>query len=236
VTKKVNLFRDKEYEDLDWLNKAVESFVCPLNDKMAQFPDVYEFNYNDILVLHKDTIYDINSSDMIRYIAAQCSIDINYEEINMLLPYFEVTMGGRGPAELDFEAGTLSHTIPFFKKKPQLEDEDILLLMAQQAYAQIRRINYNANIGRLNEIMDLIGCTTDRKSRSVSYKIQAISSCFRDIITTDKWRLRNVDLAVSAAAWMVSYANDGNLSALSSFTRLKCMTHNNAPIYSMEKL
>lgn len=232
---KINLFQDKEYEQLDWLNRAVESFVCPINDKMAAFPESVELTFDDFKEMHLNTTYDISVLDALIQTAPRFNMEFTSGEASQLYNYFELVLPSQ-EVRVDFETRQVSGQILLVKKKAQLEDEDILFIMTTEAVNRLSRISYEANIGRMNEIMDLLNCTKDRKSRSANYKTSAIKSCVKSILGEDKWRIRNMDLAIKCADWIVSYINDGNLAALSNFTRLKCMTHNNAPIYSMDTI
>jgi hypothetical protein len=88
----------------------------------------------------------------------------------------------------------------------------------------------------MNEILELIGgCEAHLKNRSSRKKMFAIFQRMRSIFQNNEWRIRDTELANKACTWIHSYITDGNLAAFTNFCKLKVMTHNNMPIYSVEE-
>ena len=234
--KKINLFQDKEYEELNWLNRAVEPFIFPLNDVIAQIPDRVDFVYEDVVeFVNKHHSMAFDKEFLFHQVAVRNGIAYQDTDKRTICDFLEVEIPGPiTDVQVDFEKGEMSGTFSLVKKKPQLDDEDIKQFMVNAVNVMLYGIETD-NFARLNDIMDLINCSERRGSRSVRYKRDAIMATMRTIFSEDKWRIRNVDLAIKCGLWITAYVNDGNLAALSNFTRLKCMTHKGNAIYSMEE-
>ena len=56
-----------------------------------------------------------------------------------------------------------------------------------------------------------------------------------NIFKNNEWRIRDTSLANKMCTWIKLYAEDGNLAAFNNFCKLKVMTHNGGPIYSIEE-
>jgi hypothetical protein len=92
-------------------------------------------------------------------------------------------------------------------------------------------------IPRMQEVLTLLDAKhPDLKSRSARNKGGSIAQCFAEIIRNDSWKVRNLDLMIKAATWIREFVVNGNLAAMANFTKLKCMTYNGKPIYSMEEI
>ena len=236
MTNKIDLFKDKEYSEMEWLSKAIEPFIFPLNDTLAKMPNECQITYDfivDKLVINQS--HEITIKDAILF-AAKGINDISPEDIESMKNSFKLDIEEN--TILNIETKTLTGEIKLLKIKEQYDDEDIKNIIGDSVNNIICNIHEKkADIGRLNEIMDLINHKDMRGSRSVRYKTYAIAQGYVDIIKQDKWRMRNAELIIKAAKWIKNYVENGNLADLSSFTRLKCMTHlnNGAPIYSMEE-
>ena len=229
---KINLFEDKQYDSLDWLNKAVESFNFPPNDVLAAMPEVFEFDFDTILAICLvRRALGINMEKFVSYAAAKAGVELGQARI-LVEEHYRL----EADAVLDFEERTLTGHVRIVKTKSQLSDEDIVELLASKTYERLRYISYDkAELSRLNEVLDLIGAKETRSSRSSRHKSVEIAETMAKIVKEDKWRVRDYELMLKCTDWIRLYVEDGNLAAMSNFTRLKCMVHKGVPIYSMEE-
>jgi len=233
---KINLFQDKEYEELNWLNRAIEPFVFPLNDIIAQIPDRVDFHYADIVQLITDNVSLMFNKDwLIERVMKQHGIAYGDDDVRTMSNFLDLEVVGNG--HIDFEKGEMDGYFSLVKKKPQLDDDDIKNWIVEQSNKVLDGIysSDRSDLGRMNEIMDILNCKELRSSRSVRKKHYEIIATFSKIIQEDTWRIRNADLAVKCAIWAKEYIIYGNLASLSNFTRIKCMTHKGLSIYSMEE-
>lgn len=230
MSNKLDLFADKEYQEMDWLGKVVEPFIFPLNEKLGKFPDKYDFSYRVIESRIKAGGY-INYQELVQICVADLGIDISPDEIESLHSLFEVNIVD---FKVNIKTQTTSGEMSLVRLKPSLEDEDIKEHMSNRLYTKLNVLTTDGT-HRLNELMDIIGAVDCRTSKSPYMKKNAIQAHMRKIIIEDMWRLRSAPLIEKLGDWMIDYINNGNLASLSNVTRLKCMTYNKDPIYSLKE-
>lgn len=231
MTKKLDIFADKEYQDMDWLGKVVEPYIFPLNEVLSQFPSRYDLSFDDILPFFND-YYQFDKADIVRLIAQKNNISISANDLNTLKTFMTINLSH--DVVINLSNKTIQGEFAFICSKSSLEDEEIKEVVANSVSHILNNLN-GSESHRLNDVMDILGVVTSRPIRSGWRKRNEIIHKYRDIILEDKWRLRSAPLAEKVAQWIVEYADTGNLAALSNVTRLKCMTHSGNPIYSMEE-
>jgi hypothetical protein len=232
---KINLFEDKEFDQLDWLNRAVEPFIFPPNDVLAIMPEKFDFDYSALLGVMKNTNRtNIDLDSLVEYAAQQSGVDMGSYHL-CIKEHYKIQL--EPDTVMNFETRQLSGGVSIVKTKNQLTDEDIQAMLATKMYESLRGMYATApeQIPRLNEVLDLIGSKDARGSRSGRHKVEAIAAAMTKVVTEDKWRVRNYNLMLKCADWIKDYVDRGNLASMSNFTRLKCMTHKGQPIYSMEE-
>jgi hypothetical protein len=85
-------------------------------------------------------------------------------------------------------------------------------------------------------MLDLLGgCNEDIKNRSAKKKLIAIKLRLTQIFKTNEWRIRDMALSNKVGFWIAGYISTGNLACLTNLCKLKVMTHNNMPIYSVKE-
>lgn len=232
--KKINLFQDKEYEGLDWLSKAVEPFVFPLNDIIAKIPDCTTFTYDDVVrFIETGRSMDFTKSLFLGQILKKEDIEVpSADDMDTISNLMSVSVPNG--LSVDFENQRMDGTFCIKKNKSQMEDDDIREHINNKTRRILSYIRTD-DVNRLNAIMDVMNCKEARQSKSIRNKRDAIISEFSKIVREDTWRIRDVELAIKCAEWMRDYINNGNLASLSNFTRIKCMTHKRMSIYSMEE-
>ena len=120
-----------------------------------------------------------------------------------------------------------------------LSDEDLQPLMGRkgiEALGHVRDYRSDAPLERLNEVLDILGnCQETMSNRSVRKKVIRIKERLSEIFKTNEWRIRDMGLANKVGFWIRGYIMNGNLADLTNFCKLKVMTHNNMPIYSVKE-
>ena len=232
----MSFFEDKEYENLDWLNAAMEVPSFSLNDKAAQLKDRYELGYEEIVRLNGlntlSMLIECIKNDKVRESMTPKEISIITDRL-YFIEYEEDTI-------LNCEDETLSNPIFLVKRANIFEEKALIDTVKGMMWAILNgggKIDRDKqDISRLNEIMDTIGCDTERKSKSRSKKQFAILRHMTNILKDDTWNIRNMDLHIKAAEWIMDYSIEGNLAAITNLIKLKCMTHSGNPIYSMKEV
>jgi hypothetical protein len=231
------MFKDRVYEEMDDISKLVEPYQYSLNEALAQFPDQIELTTEEL-----SSPWGINCMEIFRS-------HVNKLELNHLLKshrpgddFFQFKIIDEfgeyvDTADLNFRDSTLSNKIVMVKSKIGYEDFDVEKI-AKQAIIEGLQV-YNSyrmlNASRLNEIADLFNDNATKKERSVRRKMPMFRKHMGDLIDSKKLDIRDVGLCTRFASWIIAYVQHGNLAALNNITRLKIMTHQNRPIYSIEE-
>lgn len=236
----MGVFDDHKLEQLDWMSQMTETIESYLNLILAKLPE-------RVVITAKDIISENNSSYMSLSISSIIDNDIHrlgkpfnlsWDEERLLQQCF--TFECSGEPEIDLRHGTLSGEISLIKIKQTFSDEDLQPLMGRKALEIFGRAseygNSDAPIERLNEILDILGgCGEAMKNRSGKKKAFAIKARLSLIFSTNEWRIRDMTLANKVGIWIKGYITNGNLADLTNLCKLKVMTHNNMPIYSVKE-
>ncbi len=234
----MGIFDDKKFEQLDWMTQVTETIDSELNGLLARLPDEKTFDMLSLLAL-LDNSYSlsISSGNLVRQMLHQIepSKYLDYLEEARLCECFKFERSDQ--VELDFDMMKMTGYVKLVKITKTLEDEDLQKMMGHKGLEAFRNNNYSETMcGRANEILDLIDAHKDgARSRSVKKKIKAIRERLKTVFTTNEWRIRDMDLADKVCLWCRDYITTGNLAALMNLAKLKVMTHNNMPIYSIEE-
>lgn len=231
MTVKIDLFRDKEYEGFDWLNKAVEPTLFQVNEKFTQLPMETAFSIDELM--NKAYGGAVEKDTLIKMACDAAGVDMNSNELYTTKVFFEI----KAPYNevFSFKDVPTDKTILLIKTKQTLDENDVKTIVAEECYNIIGGIWRKADIGRMNEVLDIVGHMEAKRGRSVNSKRSELVSAFTNIIKEDKWRVRDMDLMIRAATWARRYIDDGNLPAMSNLIKLKCMTHAGDPIYSIQE-
>ncbi len=228
------IFKDKVYQDMEWLEKVCEPIVCDLNDILNKLPDSIEITYDMIV---KDSLTYVPS-----YLSADIFIEthsllktLDWTDKKKIVDCFSVVI--EGEPILDMEAKTLTGgNIKLVKTKEKFEEKEIQSLIGVKGVgAYLNGISHKkVSTDRLNEILELLGEDKARRSRSPREKMFALRVRFMEIMENNEWNIRDVALSNRVSLWVRMYLLEGNLAGYMNFCKLKVMTHEDAPIYSVE--
>lgn len=237
------MFKDKVYEDMDDISKLVEPYQLKLNEELSQFPDEVEITPDLIISLGSNWgWYGISSHSIISNLADKLQLyELSSKAYETGRDFFEFKIAdiedGDYPT-LDFINNTISHKIFLVKKKIAYEDEELERMVKRAIINPIRnRLSSNRTVNkpRLNEIADLFGAKKAMSERAYRLKVQELCKHLEDLVDQKKLDIRDIELCKKLGEWITMYVIDGNLPALNNLTRLKIMTHQNRPIYSIEE-
>jgi ribosomal protein S13 len=228
----MSFLKDKEWENMDWLNKAVEPIVFSVNNEIPKLPSRIDIpasvfrtavrrneNYLHVDNLIIDECHKLN---MPKY-----TIDILYKI------GFGKLYNVQSEPEVFYDVGTqtLRGDIYLVKQIETLDEEAIQSLLISFTYGIS-----GMSADTANEIMDIIGCEEARKTKSATKKVRAIRNYMQNVFRENKWNIRNIDLCIKLVMWINAYLDNGNRAALANISKLKCMVYNGHPIYSMEEI
>jgi len=230
------LFKDKVYEEMDDISKLIEPYQYSLNDDLAQFPDEVEITRD-----HMQTQYSFSVRDVVRSKAKELELYNLVDKVwEVSESFFEFKIyDSEGEAaesiDYDFKNNKMNGRILLVKKKAYLGDDEIVGVIKKTIDDKFYGWNNTYDSKRINEIADLFNDNTVKKQRSIRKKVRHLSRHLVALIDSRKIDIRDVGLASRFVDWILLYVKDGNLPALANITKLKIMTHNNRPIYSIDE-
>lgn len=231
------MFKDKVYEEMDDISKLIEPYQFSFNEAMAQFPDEIELRMEEL-----SCPWGVSTKEIFRSrskeLGLSALIDSTYVEdhffefkiINEFGEYVDSTT-------FNFAENTLVDRVVMVKTKIGYEDFDLEKISKTTILNGLTTYNHyrNLNVSRLNEIADLFNDNATKKERSVRRKMQMFRNHIGKLIDDKKIDIRDIGLCGRFSSWIIAYIAHGNLPALNNLTRLKIMTHQNRPIYSIEE-
>jgi hypothetical protein len=233
------MFKDKFYEDMDEISKMIEPYQYSVNEDLSKFPDEVVVDPEDL-----ESPWGISTKDVLRKHARILGLDSlvnkSYDMANDFFEFKIIDEFGEEVEEttLNFKDNVLSDRIVMVKKKIAYDDSDVEKIAKQTI---LEGLTFNSWLyrdldpSRFNEIADLFNDKDTKKQRSVRKKSYSFRIHMANLIDSKKVDIRDIDLCTKFASWILLYIKDGNLAALNNVTRLKIMTHQNKPIYSMEE-
>jgi hypothetical protein len=235
----MGVFDDKKFQKLDWMTQITETIDSELNDLLARLPARTEFTMKDILRwVSSGSQFSVRADsvvhDMLR--ALPDNNQISWEETNKITGCFKFEMSPT--LTVDFERHVMTGTLTLVKTVPTLTDEELQPLMGIKGIEAVHKVYFEDKwpLDRLNEMLDVLGQSEDiQRNRSHKKKIARIKERLREIFANNEWRIRDMKLANKVGFWIADYIRTGNLAALTNFCKLKVMSHNNMPIYSVEE-
>ena len=236
----MGVFDDQKLEKLDWMTQMTETIESDLNTMLAKLPSLIPVTARDILDQSGSSYMSLSARDIISkyFKRIRNEEQLSWDEQHLLEECFQFET--RGDTEIDLRTGILSGEIYVIKIKETFSDEELQPLMGRRGIEHFGRAseygNSEAPLDRLNEVLDILGnCSEAMKTKSGKKKAAAIKARLTEIFKTNEWRIRDMTLANKVCYWIKGYIDDGNLANLTNLCKLKVMTHNNMPIYSVKE-
>jgi len=239
------MFKDKVYDDMDDVSKMFEPFQYNLNDELAKFPDRVEIKPIDLMSYDNWSGYGTDLPGEIRRIAKSLDLNQIIEHTSLLNSHgffkFEVeTDEEDDQADIWVDAGdmTMSHKIFLVKDKIAFDEKQLEAMRKDYTLGQLRReFNSNRDMdkARFNEIADIYGAILVKPERSYHGKLKMFCKHLEHMIDEKVLDIRDMELVHKFVMWIAYYVKQGNLAALNNLTRIKIITHEKRPIYSIEE-
>lgn len=232
----MSIFKDKVYEEMDDISKLIEPYQYSLNDDLASFPDQVEVT-PDYITSH----YSISIRDIVRQKAEELELQTLMNKIwDLDSSFFEFkitdSLGEETDSVLfDFKARTIDGKISLIKIKNYLEDDEVVKAIKSTIDNKLHNYSSSYDAKRLNEVADLFNAVNVSKQRSIRKKMRELRLHIVGLVDSKKLDIRDVGLASRFADWIQLYVENGNLPALANIAKLKIMTHQNRPIYSIDE-
>jgi len=226
---------DKTWDEMDWLNKAVEPYIFSFNQDLARLPSEYVFSYRDFESFIKKSRYQISLPIAVEMLCSK--FDVDYSHIVEALDKdtlfrLDMDLG----TTIDIQRGTIDGKLSLVKLTTSLSDEQIRDMLVRLVDHIFGYSSNGVQTRPLKEVMDIVGCQEAKKSNSTRKKWHALKMYMSNIFRENTWNIKNVDLAIKLIQWIENYCRTESRLSLANLSKLKCMVHNGHPIYSMEEI
>jgi hypothetical protein len=239
------MFRDLVYEEMDDISKMIEPFEYNINNEMANFPDQIEITINDVLRTYNSRWgwEDLSAITIVEKKAEELGLTnlakMHSYDLRKMFKFKIEDLGDDEEISIDLENNTLSHKVFIVKEKFAFE-EDELDKKVKGEIENIFRRGFNrakyVNKSRMNEVAGIFGAKEVRSERGYRGKVHKLKKRINDLINDRTLNIKDYDLNIKFARWIVSYVRDGDLKAIRNLTTIKVMMHENKPIYSIQEL
>lgn len=239
------MFKDKKYESMDDASKLFEPFEFKLNDELAKLPDRIELT-PEVFLEHPNLWgngFNMSCHDVVVEKARSLSLGSIWRHIPLLSKNnffkFEVeNLNKNDKVELHATNGTLSHKVYVVKNKIAFDEHFLENHRKEQFNIKIDRAfsrNRYMNKKRFNEIADIYGANEVKHERAFRRKLSLFIKHITNMMDDKTLDIRDWELCEKFNDWIIRYVKDGNLACLNNLTRIKIMTHEKRPIYSIEE-
>jgi hypothetical protein len=239
----VSLFKDKQFEEMDWLSKAIEPIHADVVNVIAALPDEADIPLHQIKAFiqseygtHMHYNITLYLSSVLTWIAENNNVNL-HDTLNQIKECFNLVVENYDePIDFDNNTGPKFKVV---KIKKAFTDQDLATFMHSACWTIVSRLNSRNldNHSRLNEVLEMFGAdTADINSKSIKRKCYALKIKWGEIMSTNAWNIKSHDLAVKASTWIVDYCERGRLDAWANLCKLKVMTYNGHPIYSLGEI
>ena len=235
----MGVFDDKKFEQLDWMTQVTETIDSELNGLLARLPDEKIFDAETLLsVLDHHYSLSISSGNLVRKMISDLrdeNINLSSDEMGRIEECF--AFQGSETVRIDFEAKTMIGELCLVKVTKTIEDEDLQKMMGSKGLNALRHGIYSEDAcARANEILELIDAPRDAmRTRTIRKKVRAVHDRLKTVFLNNEWRIRDMDLADKISYWAAMYIKSGTLAGMVNLCKIKVMTHNTMPIYSIEE-
>jgi hypothetical protein len=232
----MSIFKDKVYDEMDDISKLIEPYQCGLNEDLSRFPDRLEVSPDQL-----ESTWGTGVRDIVRKYAKSAELHALSENIWDLDPnffQFEIVNSEGEQTDLlhyNFATKEIDGKIFLVKKMFCVEDDGVMDIIIKNIQNKLSMYSRSADSKRINEIADLFNAADIKQRRSTGKKMRYLRDHIVSLVKSKKLDIRDAELATRFSSWILLYVNDGSLPALANITKLKIMTHQNKPIYSIDE-
>lgn len=231
------------YEKLDYLSQLTEVVVSPQMELLASLPDRIEIDAELLASMQGDR--GIYGFEMIPSITLRSvNLYAPWEQLTEIAKKFEFEYSD--DFAWDPQISKMYGTCALVKKSNAFEERDILAKAASNAGYVLS--NYSWPPKGLKEkvatVLDLFEPGSGLKWRQeVTGRIgwaaqQALRTAITEVITENKWRIRDAALIERVGYWINDYLADGmeQSKGLINLLKLKLMLDKGDPVYSVDEV
>lgn len=232
----MDIFGDKKYEELDWLTQTTEPITYSVNDLLSSMPEELVFEMEDVKLIVGAYDLSITGQSAFRHMLSKCKIKVQADDLEEIRACYKLVADNE-QVLINFETGEITGgSIRVKKIKECWTEEELKAKLGVKGLQKLQNIDHSkCELGRINEILDLMGDDIGTRKRTVKSKMYDLCDAYLKIMKGNQWNIRNVDLSDRVGLWIKQYIEDGNLAAMTNFCRLKAVTHRGYPIYAIEE-
>ena len=230
----MDLYGKEQYEELDFVTKAVEPYVFKYETELNAMPDKYVFTYQDVVNLSSkdDKITDVSQNRLLEYIFAKFGIENPGEDLIKKFS-LDVLPG----TELNVGTGELTGEISLVKVAQAFEEKEIIGIIADtfEYHCDVdRRTLKIGGIEKLNDVLRAFNIQDGLSSSSTRTKYHCIRSAITNRINQKRLLIKDQELAKNLGQWVSSYIKTGHPDDLRRLCKISLMETTGVPIYKVE--
>ena len=204
----MDIFKDKKFEEMDWVSQACEPYIDPRNEILAKLPDELNIDLETMIInpLAASGHINISRDDIVRTMMQTANINyrrIAYDHREQIRDCFDFTVeleNGHNDIVVDLETKTITGgTIRFVKVKQFFDNKESAALIGKDGISHLRhKIQQERKYitgANANEILELLGDFTTIRDRSIKRKTDTIISHMKEIMLENKWNIRDIELS-----------------------------------------
>lgn len=229
----MSIFKDKVYEEMDFLSQAVEPFLDPVIEEFAKLPEVIDVS-NEV-VARALSSYGFQSEIIDRTIKPLIGKDLSL--YGLIRNAYQVSVDTE---EFEFDIVNPDNNPQLFKivKSKHSLDEKLVRDASIDAnldlyYSGPSRGN-NDNLDMMRQLASLMEVQSNSKSCEKLWS--EISSSVRSHISNGSWKIKSSEAMYHLKRLLVRCVKHNDFSAYATLAKLKIMIHHGQVIYKIEEV
>jgi len=241
----MDFLKDKVYEEMDWLTKAVAPVLDPLNDWLVKLPDVIEIDGHNVKQqIQRNGVYNIDVDPLFAICYPDNSLEtiigrpLSWNTRRQIYQCYKVEVDTSLPLifNLDKPEEFPIGAIKLIKHIPVIENASKIDDLGRDGLRTLGNI-YSPPIAFADVLIDLFDMKKEFTPGSKSRKKRrtSIYRHMQNVFQTNAWNIRDLTLANKIGQWMADYLSCGHKPALANLCKIRLRIDNGDPIYSIEE-
>lgn len=242
----MSFLKDSQWENMDWLNQAVMPYRFSLFEDLLKIPDTFEITFEDLLITSNNhtPISRVRLPEAINHYLRMNNLNAqSFSKYQNIVGLF-VKLSTAPGTKVNLTHKKIIGKIEVYKMSDKISDDAIPEVLRHLLYEYLDSPLYfyedetdpKAAVKRIQELMDIFECKEGQRVSSPKKKFRLLVGHLNNIVPKNTWNIRDIDLIAKMILWVKDYYVNGNKCALANLSKLKCMTYNQHPIYSMEEI
>lgn len=243
----MSIFKDEHYEQMDWLSQAIEPIDFNAYKLYSELPDRLDLTTDDLISLTK-RLYDTEFSvlSLVKMKVPEIIAKYSSKDIETVCKQFKLSLPEGEKVSINLDTKTSDKEV--FLLKSEMSDSFKNAVEKSFGKSANDYLYHNLNNHRIHDynrcndilkILDRPGLARDvfnsyLRSRSGHRKGSAIKTMFRFAVEENLFNIKNEDLLMDLAKWIIAYVYNGSTGAIANIYKLKVMAYDKVGIYSIK--